>query len=74
MGICSFFGLRRSLSPLSFLAEVVKIDELGKKGKPAERWLGSLRRSCGSMPQSAGSGAVEILGFDSVTGLNQRVK
>jgi hypothetical protein len=53
----------------------------GKEGK-ADRaavrqspvgWV-ALRRSGGSMPTSDGSGAVEPLGFDSVTWLNQRVK
>jgi hypothetical protein len=37
MGICSFFGLSHGLS---LLVEVVRMLLMGKKGKPAERWLG----------------------------------
>jgi hypothetical protein len=54
MGICSFFGLSHGLS---LLVEVVRMLLMGKKGKTAERWQGSLRRSGGSMPTSAGSDA-----------------
>jgi hypothetical protein len=38
MGIGSLFGLSRGLS---VLVEFVRMLNVGKKGKPAERWLGS---------------------------------
>jgi hypothetical protein len=77
MVIGSLFCLSRGLS---VLVEVVRMLNLGKKGKRAKGVarllcpLGSLRRSGGSMPTSAGSGAVEPLGFDSAASLDWRVK
>jgi hypothetical protein len=54
MGICSFFGLSHGLS---LLVEVVRMLLMGKKGKPAERWLGSLRSPGASMATGSGGSA-----------------
>jgi hypothetical protein len=69
MGIGSLFGLSLGLS---VLVEVVRMLNVGKKGKPAERWLGSLRSPGASMATGSGSGAGEPLGFDSWTNCNGR--